>query len=174
MSKTVRLDAQRNMGTSIYKLVTCFMLLSHFLGCPSSPDLLTPVKIGKKERIGIISGKKAAQVVNRMHGRSVASDANVIAEYGRDKKDLLYISYYADQKESKRSLDLMIEKMTSTKKGPFFHLKPLGRYQNKVYITLGMGAIHYVYASGNFLLWLQTFQSFGDTLPHHLLQLYPV
>jgi hypothetical protein len=68
----------------------------------------------------------------------------------------------------------MLEKMTTSQKGPFFHLMPLSRYQNKVYMTLGMGAIHYIYVSGNFLLWLQSFQSFGDELPQQLLELYPV
>jgi hypothetical protein len=41
-------------------------------------------------------------------------------------------------------------------------------------MTLGMGAIHYIYVSGNFLLWLQSFQSLGDELPQQLLELYPV
>jgi len=34
--------------------------------------------------------------------------------------------------------------------------------------------VHYIYVSGNFLLWLQTDQSFGDQLPRQLVKLYPV
>jgi hypothetical protein len=68
----------------------------------------------------------------------------------------------------------MIEKMVSAKQGPFFHLMPLPTYKNKVYFTLGMGARHYIFVSGNYLLWLQTLQSFGDELPPRLLKLYPV
>jgi len=37
-----------------------------------------------------------------------------------------------------------------------------------------MGARHYIYQSGNYLLWLQTYQSFDDKLPPRLLKLYPV
>jgi hypothetical protein len=68
----------------------------------------------------------------------------------------------------------MIEKMVSAKQGPFFHLMPLPTYKNKVYFTLGMGARHYIFVSGNYLLWLQTFQSFGGELPPQLLNLYPL
>ena len=144
-------------------------------GCSSSPDLPTPEKIGEKERLRVITGKQAAGVVNRMHGQSVATEANVIAEYGgSEKKDILYISRYADPEEAQKAFDLMIEKMAAAKKSPFFHLMPIGKYENKVYITLGMGAVHYIYPSGPFLLWLQTFQSFGDTLPPQLLGLYPL
>jgi hypothetical protein len=117
-------------------------------GCSRSPDLPTPERIGNKERIREISGKQAAQVVDKMHGLSVATHANVIAEYGRGKKDLLYISRYSDQNEAHKAFDLMIEKMAAAKKGPFF-------------------------VSGESLLWLQTYQAFKDKLPGRLLSLYP-
>ena len=66
-------------------------------GCTSAPDMPTPEKIGEKERLRVISGEQAAQVVNKMHGQSVAADENVIAEYGAgEKKDILYISRYPD------------------------------------------------------------------------------
>ena len=160
-------------------------------GCTSAQDLPTPDKIGEKERMRVITGKQAAGVVNRMHGQSVATEANVIVEYGKgENKDLLYISRYADPKEAQKAFDLMIEKMAAAKKSSFSHLMPLGKYGNKVYITLGMGAmhlkklksmrnqayvaVHYIYSSGPFLLWLQTLQSFGDTLPPPLLGLYPL
>jgi len=67
---------------------------------------------------------------------------------------------------------------------------PIEKYQKKAYMALGMGAmhlkklksmrnqacvaVHFIYSSGPFLLWLQTFQSFGDTLPSQLLVLYPI
>ena len=62
------------------------ILFITLLGCSPSADLPTPEKIGEKERVREIAGKQAAQVVDKMHGRSVATHANVIAEYGRDQK----------------------------------------------------------------------------------------
>ena len=151
-----------------------FMLLIVLLGCSSSVDVASPEGIGEKERVRVVDGNQAARIINRMHNQSVAADANVIAEYGKEKKDLLYISYYADQKQAKKAFDLMIEKMAAAKKGPVFHLMQLNTYTKPVYFTLGMGARHYIYQSGNYLLWLQTYQSFDDKLPPRLLKLYPV
>jgi len=155
-------------------IVAGFIIAIYILGCSSSVDLSTPEKIGDKERIRVITGKQAAQVVDKMHGQSVATKANVIAEYGREKKDLLYISYYANQNLANEAFNLMIEKMVAAKKGPFSHLMPLKKYGNNVYFTLGMGASHYIYLSGRYLLWFQTHQSFGGRLPQQLLELYPV
>ena len=151
------------------------ILLIFLLGCANSTtELQSPEQIGQKERVRVISGNKAAGVINKMHGQSVAAAANVIAEYGQDKKDILYISFYRKRKAAEEAFKLMIEKIAAAKKGPFFHLMPLKKYQNKAYLTLGMGAVHYIYLSGNYLLWLQTVQSFGGELPARLLKLYPL
>ena len=145
------------------------------LGCSNPAALPTPDKIGTKERLHVISGDQAARVVNRMHGRSVAADANVIAEYGKgEKKDILYISRYAEPEAANKAYDLMLEKMAGANKSPFYDLTPMGQYQGKAYMTLGMGAVHYIYQSGSSLLWFQTYQSFGTKLPPMLLALYPL
>jgi hypothetical protein len=154
--------------------ITGFIFIIILIGCSPASDLRTPAMIGGKERVRVITGKQAARVVDRLHGQSVATDANVIAEYGRDQKDFLYISYYTDQRDAQKSFELMIEKMAAAKDGPFFHLMPIGQYDKKVYMSLGMGAVHYIYRSGNSLLWLQSLQSFGTALPPRLLELYPV
>jgi hypothetical protein len=158
------------------KLISLFVSLI-LSGCTgtSAPDLPTPEKIGEKERLGVIAGEQAAQVVNKMHGQSVATDANVIAEYGKgEKKDVLYISHYAGPGAAKKAFESMIEKMFAAKKSPFTHLMPMGKYQKKVYMTLGLGAVHYIYQSGSLLLWFQSHQSFGTTLPPELLAFYPI
>ena len=105
----------------------------------------------------------------------VATDANVIAEYGNDEnKDILYISRYAETEAAQKALELMIVKMKAAKQSPFYHLMPIGKYKNKVYMTLGMGAVHYIYRSCSCLLWYQTYQPSGDNLPSQLLDLYPI
>ena len=145
------------------------------LGCSDPAQLPTPDKIGAKERLRVISGNRAAEIVNKMHGRSVATDANMIAEYGEgEKKDVLYVSRYAEPAAAKKAYELMLEKMAGARQSPFYHLMPLAQYQGKAYMTLGMGAVHYIYQSGHALLWFQTYQSFGTELPQQLLQLYPI
>ena len=150
-------------------------MIAFLIGCTNStPELPAPQKIGHNERTRTISGSQAANIINKMHRQSVAADANAIVEYGKEKKDILYISYYEDQNQASKAFDSMIDKMASAKQGPFFHLMPLPAYKNKVYFTLGMGAGHYIFISGKFLLWLQTHQSFGGELPPRLLHLYPL
>ena len=150
-------------------------MIAFLAGCSNSSfQLPAPQKIGRNERSRTISGKQAADVINKMHGQAVAADANAIVEYGREKKDLLYISYYKDQHQAGDAFNLMIDKMASAPKGPFFHLMPLANYGSKAYFALGMGASHYIFVSGNYLLWLQTVQSFGGELPSPLLDLYPL
>jgi hypothetical protein len=144
-------------------------------GCSNPAKLPTPDKIGAKERLRVISGEQAAGIVNKMHGRSVATDANVIAEYGKGKeKDILYVSRYAEPEAAEKAYKLMLEKMANAEKSPFYHLRPLAQYQGKAYMTLGMGAVHYIYQSGYAVLWFQTYQSFGTQLPMPLLKLYPI
>jgi hypothetical protein len=149
------------------------LFLSTLLGCSNSSPIQTPEKIGEKERTGVISGKQPAVVVNKLHGRVVAADANVIAEYGREKKDLLYITRYKDPKKAVESFDLMVSKIAGAENRPFFQPVPMAKYGNNAYMTLGMGAVHYIYISGNSLLWLQSYQSFGTSLPPRLLKMYP-
>lgn len=144
-------------------------------GCAGATDMPIPDKIGEKERFGIVSEKEATRMVNKLHGQSVAADANIIAEYGKgEKKDILYISRYADSTAAQEAYESMIEKMAATSKSPFHHLMPLQKYQKKAHMTLGMGAVHFIYHSGRFLLWLQTYQTFGTTLPPQLLASYPI
>jgi len=159
------------LNNPIRNIVLLFSLA--LFGCSAPTYLETPEKIGEKERTKIVSGKKAARVVNRMHGLSVTPDANIIAEYGRGKKDVLYISRYRNREEANESLDLMVGKIAAAEKGPFFHLMQIRKYKNKVYMTFGMGAIHYIYLSDNFILWFQSYQSFGTALPPRLIKLYP-
>jgi len=150
-------------------------MITFLVGCTNSTtEVPAPQKIGNKERIRVISGSQAVNLINKMHNQSVAADANVIVEYDKEKKDILYISYYEDQNRAGEAFNLMIEKMVSAKQGPFFHLMPLPTYKNRVYFTLGMGSSHYIYLSSRYLLWFQTYQSFGDRLPPMLLELYPI
>jgi len=143
-------------------------------GCSNTAGIPTPEKIGAKDRVNLMTGAKAAAVVNKLHGSAVATGGDVIAEYGRDTKDLLYISAYTDGEKAKNAFDLMIGKMRAAKGGPFSHVVPIKIYGGHVYMALGMGAVHYIIRSGSHLLWLQTYQSFGTVLPPQLLALYPV
>jgi hypothetical protein len=159
-------------------LKTCLVILNVIVwvvvfGCSNTAQIQTPEKIGEKDRLNLITGAKATAVVNKLHGSTVTTGGDVIAEYGRGKKDLLYITDYTDREKAKKFFNLMIEKMRAAKGGPFTHLMPINKYNGNVYMAIGMGSVHYIIWSENYLLWLQTDQPFGTTLPPRLLALYP-
>ena len=68
----------------------------------------------------------------------------------------------------------MISRMLESSEGPFTHIRSLPDYQDDVYISIGMEAIHYIFRSTNYILWLQTFQEIGRELPSSVINLYPV
>ena len=145
-----------------------------FSNCTNDGKIKVPQGLGELDLSRSISGEEAISEINKLHGLAVAADINVIAEYGVEKKDLLYVSYYSEAEEAQKIFNQMIEKMKAAKKSPFTHIRSIKAYSNQAYIALGLGAFHYIYVSGNYVLWLQTYQAFGRSIPEELLEVYPV
>lgn len=143
-------------------------------GCTGNPEIKVPDRLGNLKRTMLITGEEAIQVINQMHGLPVASEVNFIAEYGEDPKDLLYVTSYKNADEAEKFLLQMVTKLQAANSGPFSHLHALKSYGKSVYVTLGLGAIHYIYRSSRYLLWLHTYQNFGRELPENLIREYPV
>jgi hypothetical protein len=161
---------------SISKLISysLFALVLLEVGCTGKKEIQVPESIEEKKMTKLIYGEEAINVIDELHGLDVAPEENIIAEYGENPKDLLYISRYNTKEQATESLQLMINKMIETDEGPFTHIRTLPDYEDSVYISIGMGAIHYIYRSTKYILWLQTYQEIGRELPSELLDLYPV
>ena len=144
--------------------------------CTTSDELPLPQEIGSLKLISSKSDTEAVKDINELHGVDVATQKNVIGKYGSDSEnfDLLYVSMYSDSIACKNSLDKMIAKMKQAENSPFFHLMAMPEYNNRLYFTIGMGAFHYIYTSGNYLIWLQTYQPMGREIPANLKEIYPV
>lgn len=153
-------------------LLSSFFFL--FFGCAGEGVLEVPDKLIDREKTKLISGAEAIKIINKMHGLEVAPDLNVIAEYGNGEIDLLYISFYEKEENVKASFDLMIQKLVQAEEGPFSHIRALPDYDDIVYMALGMGAIHYIYYTSHYIIWLQTYQDVGRELPAELLKIYPI
>ena len=155
-------------------LKRCTWAFLLYVSCSGNPEVQAPDRLGDLKRTALITGSEAIQVINQLHGLPVAGQINFIAEYGEDPKDLLYVTSYKNADEAENFLTQMISKMQSSTGGPFSHLHALKSYGKSVYVTLGLGAIHYIYRSSRYLLWLQTYQNFGRELPENLMKTYPV
>lgn len=156
------------------KILWPVILIAGILAECDSPGLISPEKIGSSRRNGIRTGTEAREIIDRLHGLKVSTEENLIATYGQDKMDLLYVSSYTNNLLARKAFGLMTRKIAKTKAGPFYHVMPLKKYGGRAFITLGMGATHYIFFSGRFLIWFQTYQSFGQVLPEELTELYPV
>jgi hypothetical protein len=150
------------------------MLVMLNFGCSKNQDIPVPEIILDKKLTKLISKDEAVKVIDKLHGLDVAPEKNIIVEYGSDPKDILYISRYNTESLASESFNSMIKKMLEAEQGPFTHLQQLPDYEDKIYFSIGMGAIHYIFKSTNYVLWLQTYQEIGRELPDNLLELYPV
>jgi hypothetical protein len=161
---------------SLYKSIFSLLIATTIFGysCAKKESISAPEKISEKKMTNLISGKEALKVIDKLHGLAVAPEKNMIAEYGEDPKDLLYISWYKEEDKARDAFLSMISKMKETDQGPFTHIRALPDYEDKVYMSIGMGAIHYIYCSSHYILWLQTYQDIGRELPDELLSLYPL
>jgi hypothetical protein len=158
----------------VLKNSSALLLFIILNSCSTSPEIKVPDAIGDVSRVRLVSGAEAVKAINQLHGTEVAGIQNIIAYYGSDEEDILYIASYESLKNAVDDFNKMIQKMSESQDSPFYHLMPLSSYDDNVYMTIGMGAIHYIYISGKNLLWLHTMQSFGMELPENLLALYPV
>ena len=161
---------------SHYKSILFVLTVVIFYGlsCTKNDGIATPENISEKKMTNLIAGDEAVKAIDKLHGLSVAPQENVIAEYGEDPKDLLYISLYSDEDQAREAFIQMISKMMKAESGPFSHIRALPNYGEKVFMSIGMGAIHYIYCSSKYILWLQTYQDIGRELPDELLSLYPI
>jgi hypothetical protein len=152
-----------------------FSLLLFVIAACSKPGevpVAVPQQIGDRELTEVKYGADARQEIDEMHGLRVSSGVDAIARYGNGSKaDILYITSFKSETESNSRFTEMIEKMAQAK-GPFYHLMPLPDYE-QVYIAFGMGALHYIYPSGTFLIWYTTYQEAGKMIPEQLNEFYP-
>lgn len=101
-----------------------------------------------------LSGKDAAEFVNRLHFGNVAAESNEIGFYKAAKGSaIIYVSYYQDSEQAKYNLDLMVEKI-SPENSVFTGGESFELNDTRVYRYLGMGQTHFIFFFDNALFWL--------------------
>ena len=128
-----------------------------------------PQKLGDLSQTKVIQGKKATDIINKMHDKTLDDCKNFIAYYGsNDSKNILYVSVYANAEKAERNLKNMALKMSngSSVFSPLAHTI-IGDY---IYFeTEGMGLKHYFYRTDNILIWWQVEPDKAETTLHDLL-----
>jgi hypothetical protein len=113
-----------------------------------------PESIGSLARVDLLSGEKAASMVDRLHGKTVATSASLIGLYrGPGGTATLYRTLYGSPSEAEMDdgrMALAIQRGGSA----FEHFHRGVRGERTVSMCLGMGQVHFFFASGRSLYWL--------------------
>ena len=142
------------MNKNIFALILAGIII--FFSCsPGDHFNYLPQKLGELNLAKVIQNKKAAVIINKMHGKKLDDCKNYIAVYGDNRsKNILYASVYENAEKAETNLKNMAIKMAngSSVFSPLTHTK-IG---DKVYFeTKGMGLKHYFYRTDNILIWWQ-------------------
>ncbi len=127
-----------------------------FISCSTGDNSkYLPQKLGDLNLTKVIQNKKAAVIINKMHGKNLDDCKNIIAYYGNNhSKNILYVSVYENAEKAKTNLKSMAMKMAdgSSVFSPLTHSK-MG--DSVHFETEGMGLKHYFYRIDNILIWWQ-------------------
>jgi len=141
-----------------YKNISVLILIGllTFINCSTGNDSKhLPQKLGGLSLAKMVQNKKAAVIINKMHGKKLDDCKNYIAHYGsNDSKNILYVSVYKNAEKAKTNLKSMAMKMAdgSSVFSPLTHSK-MG--DSVHFETGGMGLKHYFYRVDNILIWWQ-------------------
>ena len=144
----------KKVNKNIFALILAGIII--FFSCSTGDDFnYLPQKLGELNLAKVIQNKKAAVIINKMHGKKLDDCKNYIAVYGDNRsKNILYASVYENAEKAETNLKNMAIKMAngSSVFSPLTHTK-IG---DKVYFeTKGMGLKHYFYRTDNILIWWQ-------------------
>jgi hypothetical protein len=157
---------KENKNISSLILVGFFIFISCSTGNNSK---YLPQKLGGLNLAKVIQNKKAAVIINKMHGKKLDDCKNYIAIYGKDhSNNILYVSVYENSEKAEKNIKNMAMKMAngSSVFSPLAHTK-IGDF---VYFeTEGMGLKHYFYRTDNILIWWQVESDKAEVTLHDLL-----
>jgi len=138
--------------TGLVLLVMAAVLSPFLLQRLASPAL--PETIGSLRRLETLDGDRAAALVDKLHGKGVSTSKNLIGAYrGAGASATLYRTVYASSAEAERN-DERMAAMIERGNNAFEHFHRGVRMERTVSMCLGMGQVHFFFASGRSLYWL--------------------
>lgn len=132
-------------------IIAVFLLL--FSACGTQKEYL-PNEVFELTLTKKLTGSETESFVNRLHHGTVAADENEIGFYSSQKGSaVIYISYYNNDDEANEILLQMIEKIENFP-SPFEGGDSFELSDHIIYKYSGLGQSHFVFSSGNTLLWI--------------------
>ncbi|MCD6489218.1 MAG: hypothetical protein J7K20_00620 [Thermodesulfobacterium sp.] len=148
-------------------LVLCFLFC---ISCEAKPDIniLFPKNISKLTLVQLIEGKKAIEMVNKLHGKPIDAKNAWVAYYKEisDKSingAIIWVSEAFSSFQAKNQTESMMEKIIKSKK-PFYNIQKL----EGIYIFYGLGKKHAVFCKDRLVFWISAdFEIFDDVLNYY-------
>jgi len=132
------------------------------------PDLgsLFPASIGEWQQIQLITGTKALEKINRLHGKNITVEAGAIGSYQTAGKRpaMVWISRSKTPALTQDQAEVMADKMVSNPRSPFHDPETLNINKIKIYKFLGMGQVHYIFCRERLAYWISSPPTDGEKL----------
>jgi len=127
---------------------------------------LFPKNIGEWQRVQLITGTKALEKINHLHGKNITLEDGAIGNYQATGKSpaMVWISRSKTPALTREQAEIMADKMVSNPRSPFHDLETLSIDKVKIYRFLGMGQIHYIFCRERLAYWISSPPADGEKL----------
>ncbi len=165
------------MKRQIVSIVIAVFLFSALLSCGRKPKGTErfPQTLPHLHLIKILQGKEAIEAVNKLHGKKIPLKRAWVAYYqgayyeGNWNEASIWISESFSPQEAKKQTEVMMQKMLSAQRSPFYNFKEKNIKGIKVYTFFGLGQQHAVFQRGSFVYWISAnFEVFDQVLDYFL------
>ncbi len=133
---------------------------------PQDIGSLFPKSIGEWQQTQLITGTKALEKINHLHGKNITVEAGAIGNYQAAGKGpaMVWISRSKTPALTQEQAKVMADKMVSNPRSPFHNPETLNINKIKVYKFLGMGQIHYIFCRERLAYWISSPPAEGEKL----------
>ena len=127
---------------------------------------LFPKSIGEWQQVELITGTKALEKIDRLHGKSIIVEAGAIGNYQAAGKGpaMIWISRSKTPALTREQAQVMADKMVSNPRSPFHDPETLNINKIKVYKFMGMGQVHYIFCRERLAYWISSPPADGEKL----------
>jgi hypothetical protein len=121
--------------------------------------------------VKLITGERALEAINRLHGMPIDVVRGFIAYYqgnGGDKATV-WVSEASSEEVANKQIEVMIEKMKQSPRSPFRQYRVLDLKGLRVVAFDGMGQVHRVFRQKRWVYWISADEGRIDDIVGHVL-----
>jgi hypothetical protein len=120
--------------------------------------------------VKLITGDRALEAINRLHGMPIDVVRGFIAYYQGNSGDkaTIWVSEAASEELANKQIEVMIEKMKQSQRSPFRQCRELDLKGLRVVAFDGMGQVHRVFRQKRWVYWISADAGRIDDIVGHI------